>query len=70
MLCALVAEWIFEKSIKILLFLTYWLKVNFVEFIGATNNELLALKNKEIDVRALYSKIGSDVTDYNRSSVI
>lgn len=45
-------------------------KVNFVEFIGATNNELLALKNKEIDVRALYSKIGSDVTDYNRSSVI
>ena len=45
-------------------------RVNFVEFIGATNNELLALKNKEIDVKTLYSKIGSDVTDYNRKSVI
>ena len=45
-------------------------KVGFVEFIGATNNELLALKNKELDVKTLYSKIGSDVTDYNRQSVI
>ena len=45
-------------------------KVNFVEFIGATNNELLALKNKELDVKTLYSKIGSDITDYNRKSVI
>ena len=45
-------------------------RVDFVEFIGATNNELLALKNKELDVKTLYSKIGSDVTDYNRKSVI
>ena len=45
-------------------------KVGFVEFIGATNNELLALKNKELDVKTLYSKIGSDVMDYNRQSVI
>ena len=45
-------------------------KVDFVEFIGATNDELLALKNKELDVKTLYSKIGSDVTDYNRKSVI
>ena len=27
-------------------------------------------KNKEIDVETLYSKIGSDITDYNRKSVI
>ena len=45
-------------------------RVDFVEFIGATNNELLALKNKELDVKTLYSKIGSDITDYNRKSVI
>ncbi len=45
-------------------------KVEFVEFIGATNAELLALKNKELDVRTLYDKIGSDITDYNRKSVI
>ncbi len=45
-------------------------RVDFVEFIGATNSELLALKNKELDVKTLYSKIGSDVTDYNRKSVV
>ena len=45
-------------------------RVDFVEFIGATNNELLALKNKELDVKALYDKIGSDVTNYNRESCI
>ena len=45
-------------------------RVDFVEFVGATNNELLALKNKELDVKNLYSKIGSDVTDYKRESVI
>lgn len=45
-------------------------KVDFVEFIGATNDELLAVRNKETDVKALYEKIGSDVTDYNRKSVI
>ena len=45
-------------------------KVDFVEFIGVTNNELLALKNKELDVKTLYDKIGNDVTNYNRKSVI
>lgn len=45
-------------------------RVDFVEFIGATNAELLALKNKEITVKDLYDKLGSDITDYNRKSVI
>lgn len=45
-------------------------KVDFVEFIGATNDELLAVKNKEIDVKSLYEKMGSDITSYNRKSVI
>lgn len=45
-------------------------KVNFVEFIGVTNEELLAIQKKEIDVRTLYKKLGNDLTDYNRQSVI
>jgi len=45
-------------------------KVDFVEFIGVTDKELVALRNKEITVKGLYEKIGSDVTDYNRKSVM
>lgn len=45
-------------------------KVNFVEFIGVTDAELNAIMNKKITVRELYKKIGSDITNYNRSSVI
>ena len=45
-------------------------KVSFVEFIGATDSELIALKNKELDVESLYEKIGSDITNYNRESVV
>lgn len=45
-------------------------KVTFVEFIGATDSELIALKNKELDVKSLYEKIESDITNYSRKSVI
>lgn len=45
-------------------------KVDFVEFIGVANNELLAIQNKEIDVKSLYNKLGSDITDYNRKSIL
>ena len=45
-------------------------KVNFVEFIGVTDNELKAIQKKQITVKELYKKIGSDVTSYNRNSVI
>lgn len=45
-------------------------KLNFVEFIGVTNNELIEIKNKQISVKGLYEKLGSDVTNYNRESVI
>lgn len=31
-------------------------KVSFVEFIGATDSELIALKNKELDVKSLTEK--------------
>lgn len=45
-------------------------KVEFVEFIGVTNAELVALKNKELNVEDLYNKLQSDITDYNRKSFI
>ena len=45
-------------------------KVDFVEFIGSTDAELLVVRNKETDVKTLYEKIGSDVTDYSRESAI
>ncbi len=44
--------------------------VDFVEFIGTTNAELVAVRNGELDVSSLYEKLGSDVTDYHRESVI
>ena len=44
-------------------------KLIFVEFIGVTNDELLAVKDKKIDVKSLYEKIGSDITNYNRKTV-
>ena len=45
-------------------------KVDFVEFIGVTDKELLAVKNKELTVSDLYNKLGSDITNYKRNSVI
>ncbi len=45
-------------------------KVYFVEFIGVTDNELKAINSKEIRVKELYEKLGSDITDYNRQSII
>ncbi len=45
-------------------------KVDFVQFVGATDNELKAVLNKEITVKDLYEKIGSDLTDYYRNEVI
>ena len=45
-------------------------KVCFVEFVGVTDNELKAILNKKIRVKELYEKIGSDITNYNRDSII
>ena len=45
-------------------------KVMFVELIGVTDNELKAIKNKELKVKELYEKLGTDITDYNRDSII
>lgn len=44
-------------------------KLSFVEFVGATDSELKAVQNKQINVRELYAKIGSDITDYHRAPV-
>lgn len=45
-------------------------KVEFVEFIGVTNKEIEAVKNRKICVKELYIKLGNGITDYNRKSVI
>ena len=45
-------------------------KVQFVKLIGATDAELKALYNKETTVSKIAEKIGSDLTDYTRESVI
>lgn len=45
-------------------------KVHFVEFVGVTDSELQAIKNKQITVKELYEKLNSDVTDYYRDSII
>ena len=50
-------------------------KLNFqngtkVELIGATNDELLAITNKKLTVKKLYEKLNSDITDYERNSII
>lgn len=45
-------------------------EVVFVELIGATDSELQAIKNQQLRVKELYEKLGTDVTDYDRQSVI
>lgn len=45
-------------------------RVEFVEFIGVANSELQAIIDGKIRVRELYDKLGSDITDYGRDSVV
>ena len=45
-------------------------RVKFVEFIGVTHEELMAIRKSEIKVKELYEKLGTDVTSYNRESVL
>lgn len=45
-------------------------KVQFVKLIGATDAELKALYNKETTVPVIAEKIGGDLTDYTRVSVL
>ena len=45
-------------------------RVEFVEFIGVTDSELVAIMNKQLTVKELYKKLGSDITSYNRESVV
>ncbi|PCG19683.1 suppressor of fused domain protein [Brachyspira sp. G79] len=45
-------------------------KVIFVELIGATDNELNAIYDKRITVKELAQKIGTDITDYGRASLL
>ena len=42
--------------------------MDFVLFIGMTDAELRSLADGRHDVRELYGKYGSDLTDYQRNS--
>ena len=44
--------------------------VVFVELVGATDAELKSIYEKKITVRELYDKLGTDITAYNRASVM
>lgn len=45
-------------------------RVSFVEFIGCTDDELRAVKDKTMTVPELYSLLGTDLTDYKRVSAL
>lgn len=45
-------------------------KVIFVELVGATDSELNAIYDKKITVKELAQKIGTDITDYSRASLL
>ncbi len=44
-------------------------KVEFLELIGMTDKELKTLSNRD-SVRSIYAKLGSDITDYSRKSIM
>ena len=44
-------------------------KLQFVELIGVTDNELKAIIDKKITVDELYEKLGCEYTDYARKSL-
>ncbi len=45
-------------------------QVQFVELVGATDAELQAIMQGEMRVRELYEKLGSDITDLWRDSLV
>lgn len=45
-------------------------KVDFVCLIGATDDELKAIQNQQLSVEELYKKLGTDITDFKRDSLI
>ncbi len=45
-------------------------KVNFVEFIGVTDKELVAIQHKELTIKELFEKLNTDVTSYTRPSIV
>lgn len=49
---------------------TQYGKVDFIDLVGVTDMELKSIENNQITVKDLFDKIGSDITDYDRDSVI
>ena len=45
-------------------------KVIFVEFTGVTDKELKQILDNKLTVKELYEKLGTDITSYNRETVV
>ncbi len=45
-------------------------KLQFVQLVGATNDELLQIINKRLTVQELIAQLGHSITDYKRESII
>ena len=45
-------------------------KVQFVELVGATDNELKNIDSNKLKIEELLKKLKTDITDYNRKSII
>ena len=46
------------------------IQVDFIELVGVTDLELKSIENNQLTVKELYEKMGTDITDYERDSVI
>ena len=44
-------------------------KIDFIEIIGVTDEELKSITTNQITVKELFEKIGTDITDYDRDSI-
>ena len=45
-------------------------KLQFVQLVGVTNNELQQVMKKQLSVQELISQLGHSMTDYKRESIV
>ena len=45
-------------------------RVDFIELVGVTDAELQQILNEEETAQGLYARLGSDLTDYGRQSLV
>ena len=45
-------------------------KLQFVQLVGVTNNELQQIMDKRLTVQELITQLGHSITDYKRGSIV